>query len=398
MTDPLRVCHLGKFYPPAPGGIETHVQCLARAQAEQGARVQVFCTNHEPGGPTVEDQDGPVEVTRFARAAAVAKLDVCPDLVRALRRVEADVPHVQVPNPTMLLALALARPRAPLVVSYQSDVIRQRVRRLLFRPIERHVFRRVPAILVSSPSYARGSRFLERYRDRLECLPNGIDLQPYLEPSEAHLAEAAAIRAAHAGPIWLSCGRMVYYKGFLNAVRALPHVPGTLILIGDGPDRSALEAEVRRLGVGDRVVFAGNLPHYLDLASYYLAADAFWFPSNARSEAFGLVQVEAMASGCPVINTSIPHSGVAWVSPHEVTGLTVPVDDPEALAAAARRLVEEPGLRDRLAVAGRARAESEFDHRVMASRCLEIYRRVLGVESSTTGAEAETEPLSRIAP
>ena len=86
---------------------------------------------------------------------------------------------------------------------------------------------------------------------------------------------------------------------------------------------------------------------------YYLAADAFWFPSNARSEAFGLVQVEAMASGCPVINTAIPHSGVPWVSPHEETGLTVPVDDPAALAAAANRLLTEPGLRDRLGAAGR---------------------------------------------
>ena len=67
--------------------------------------------------------------------------------------------------------------------------------------------------------------------------------------------------------------------------------------------------------MADRVVFPGDLPHYLDLVPYYLAADAFWFPSNARSEAFGLVQVEAMACGCPVINTAIPHSGVAWVSP-----------------------------------------------------------------------------------
>jgi rhamnosyl/mannosyltransferase len=171
---------------------------------------------------------------------------------------------------------------------------------------------------------------------------------------------------------------MVYYKGFLNAVRALTEVPGTLVLVGDGPDRPALEAEAARLGVSDRVVFPGKLPHALDLVPYYLAADAFWFPSNARSEAFGLVQVEAMATGCPVINTEIPHSGVAWVSPHEQTGLTVPVNDPSALASAARRLVEEPGLRARLASSARARAIEEFSDRVMAERSLAIYRQVLG--------------------
>src|SRR5262249_28666229 len=114
-----------------------------------------------------------------------------------------------------------------------------------------------------------------------------------------------------------------------------------------------------------------------EIVPYYLAADAFWFPSNARSEAFGLVQVEAMASGCPVINTAIPHSGVPWVSRHDETGLTVPVNDPCALAAAARRLLEEPGLRDRLTAAARRRAADEFDHRVMARRSLEVYGSVL---------------------
>src|SRR5205085_4404397 len=128
-------------------------------------------------------------------------------------------------------------------------------------------------------------------------------------------------------------------------------VPGRLLLIGEGPDQPALRDEARQLGVADRVEFLGTLPHFLDIVPYYLAADAFWFPSNARSEAFGLVQVEAMACGCPVINTRIPHSGVPWVCPHEQAGLTVPLNDPPALAAAARRLLAEPGLRDRLAAA-----------------------------------------------
>jgi rhamnosyl/mannosyltransferase len=376
---PIRVCHLSKYYPPAPGGIETHVRTLARAQADRGASVRVFCINHGTG-PTAVERDGPVEVTRFGRAASGAKLDVCPGLAGALARVEADVLHVQVPNPTMLLALLAARPRVPLVVSYQSDVVRQRVRGLLFRPVERLVYRRVAAVLTSSPAYPGGSPFLRRYADRLDCLPNGIDLAPYLDPSPEHREEAARIRGRHAGPLWLGCGRLVYYKGFHNAIRALTRVRGTLLLVGGGPDRPALEEEARRLGVADRVAFLGNLPHYLDLVPYYLAADAFWFPSNARSEAFGLVQVEAMAGGCPVINTAIPHSGVAWVSRHEETGLTVPVDDPVALAAAAERLLTEPGLRDRLAAGARERAAREFDHGVMAERSLAVYRRVLSRE------------------
>jgi rhamnosyl/mannosyltransferase len=371
----LKILHLGKFYPPAAGGIETHVRTLAQAQAALGAEVRVYCMNHKPG-PTVVDRDGAVEVTRFARAASVAKLDLCRDLVGALRKVNADVLHLQVPNPSMIVALLQARPKVPMVVTYQSDVIKQKLRATLFRPLERLAYRRAETILPTSPTYVPGSRFLRLYGSKIEVMPMGIDLSPYRDPSEADRAEAEAIRRRHEGPLWLGCGRLIYYKGFRNAIAALPKVPGTLLIVGDGRDRAELEAEARRIGVGDRVVFLGAMP-YQKVVPYYLAAEAFWFPSNARSEAFGLVQVEAMASGCPVINTSIPHSGVAWVSPHEVSGLTVPVDDPDALAGAANRLLSEPGLRDRLAAAGRQRAAQEFDHRVMAQRSMAIYQKVL---------------------
>ena len=379
----LRVCHLGKYYPPSSGGIESHVRTLALAQAGLGMAVEVLCVNHEPG-PTVIDRDGEVTVTRLGRAHRVSKLDVCPELVPALRRIEADILHLHVPNPTMILGLVRARPTTPLVVTYHSDVIRQRVLNLAFRPFERIVYRRVRAVLPTSPGYAEGSRFLQSYGDRIRVLPHGIDLEEYLDPSASDRDEADQIRARYAGPLWLGCGRLVYYKGFVNAIRALTRVSGTLLLVGEGPERAALEAQAEQLGVRGRVVFAGKVPR---LAPYYLAADAFWFPSNERSEAFGLVQVEAMASGCPVINTAIPHSGVAWVSRHEREGLTVAVDDPVALAEAANRIATEQGLRDRLSAASRIRARDEFDHRVMASRSLEVYRQVLAgaTEGLATG-------------
>lgn len=374
----LRVCHLGKYYHPAPGGIESHVRTLAHAQAALGLSVQVYCANHQDG-PTTFELDGPVEVSRFRRLASIAKFDVCPELVARLARIDADILHVHVPNPTMLLALIAARPNKPVVVTYHSDLIRQKVLGPLFRPIERIAYRRVDAILPTSPTYSQGSSFLRSYTDRLQVLPHGIDLEPYRAPSAFDRERARALRAQYAGdgPLWLCAGRHVYYKGFLNAIRALTRVRGRLLLVGDGPDQPLLRDEVRRLGLGDRVIFTGALSDSLGLVPFYLAADAFWFPSNARSEAFGLVQVEAMASGCPVINTQIPDSGVAWVSPHEETGLTVPVNDPEALAAAANRLITEPGLRDRLAAAAQARAVLEFDHRIMAKRSLAIYHHVL---------------------
>jgi rhamnosyl/mannosyltransferase len=371
----MRVCHLSKYYPPAPGGIETHVQTLARAQRALGLDVEVLCLNHEHCSAPPEADNG-VRVRRFQTAASFFELHYCPNLIGAIRAVRADVLHLQVPNPTMLVHAYLANPKVPVVVTYQSDVVRQRLRAALFRPIERRFYRRVARIVATSRQYANGSRFLQSYADRVTVLPMGLHLDPFLDPSPGHLAEAARIRTAFAGPLWLACGRLVYYKGLLTAVRALKNVVGTLIIIGDGPELDALRAEAHRQTVHDRIVFKGSMINR-DIIPYYLAATAFWFPSNARSEAFGLAQVEAMAAGSPVINTTIPHSGVSWVSQHEMTGLTVPMNDPPALTRAARRLLDEPGLRDRLGAQARQRARQEFDHRTMARRSLDFYRRAM---------------------
>ena len=107
----LRVCHLSKYYPPAPGGIETHVRTLARAQADLGAEVAGLLRQPRLAERRPSRRDGPVEVVRFGRRASGAKLDYCPGLASALAGVEADVLHLQVPNPTMILALLRARPR-----------------------------------------------------------------------------------------------------------------------------------------------------------------------------------------------------------------------------------------------------------------------------------------------
>jgi rhamnosyl/mannosyltransferase len=239
------------------------------------------------------------------------------------------------------------------------------------------VYRKVRKVLSTSPPYARQSPFLSRYRDRVHVVPLGLDLEPYLHPTPEDRQTSEELKARYSGPIWLACGRLTYYKGLHNAMRALARVPGTLLVVGDGPERAALEVEARRNGVFSRVVFVGELPTLRRIVPYYHAATALWFPSNYKSEAFGLVQVEAMASGCPVLNTAIAGSGVPWVSRHDESGLTVPVDDPAGLARAARRLLDEPGLRERLAEGARQRARRDFDHKVMADRSVEVYRDAL---------------------
>ncbi|MDB5311154.1 MAG: glycosyl transferase family 1 [Gemmataceae bacterium] len=329
--------------------------------------------------PAADDFDGPVHVGRVGRWANVAKLDVAPGLPAALRRLHRDPPdvwHLHVPNVTMMLGV-LSCPRIrPLVITHHSDIIRQRVLKYAVRPLEHAVYRRAARVLATSAVYAAGSELLKRYADRVVPVPLGIDLTPFRNPSRAALEHADRFRKRFGGaPLWLCAGRLIYYKGLGIALEALRSVPGNLVVIGTGPLTAELRQRTKDLGVADRVIWYGHASAD-ELVGAYHAATALWFPSVARSEAFGLVQVEAMAAGCPVVNTAIPASGVPWVCPHEVAGLTAPVGDPEAFAAAANRLLTEPGLRHQLIAGGRARAAAEFDWMVMGERSLDVYRAV----------------------
>jgi len=396
----LRICHLGKFYPPAPGGIEVHVKTLARGQARLGADVRVICVNHRNSKstditwrglgstPTVEETDDGVRVTRLGRRASLSKLDVCPALPGALWKLRdegVDVVHVHTPNPTMLLALAAMPTFNTLVVTHHSDVIAQRVLGRAFAPVERRVHDRAAMVLSTSDAYVPGSDVLKRLGPKVRALPLGLDLTPFFAPGSGVEPWERHWRAELGTPLWLAVGRLVYYKGLMTAIDALAAAPGRLLVVGTGPLERELRARAEERGVAERIKWIGYAEPDA-LFGAYRAATALWFTGNARSEGYGLAQVEAMASGCPVINTAVPHSGVSWVSRHGETGLTIPVGDSAALAAASRRLVHEPGLRERLSAGAIERARVEFDGAVMARRSLELYAKAMGVGSAKAAA------------
>jgi len=192
----------------------------------------------------------------------------------------------------------------------------------------------------------------------------------------------------------LAVGRLVYYKGFEVLIEAMAKVDGRLLLIGDGPLRAKLEGLAAALGIADRVVFLGALQNR-ETVPFYHAADVFALPSIARSEAFGIVQIEAMAAGTPVVNTALD-SGVPFVSRHEVTGLTVPPRDPDALSAALNRLLQDDQLRAGYGKAARLRARTHFSLEAMTSQTRRIYESVVGAKTTRRTAEHSTKGISPI--
>ncbi len=387
----MRICHLAKYYAPFRGGIETHVQAIARAQHESGVDVTVVCINHQDktgkdvwndrlaSTPRVSTVDRGVKVERFPKFATLARFDFCRGLTKYISDTSSDFDlfHLHVPNPTLCCALALAKPKIPLVVTYHSDIVKQRFIRKPFRVVENMVFSRASRFIASTAAYADSSQVLKPLKDRVTTIPFGLDLEPYTNPRpQAVQFQKQLLDKAQGQPIWLCVGRLVYYKGFENAIRALPRCRGRLMLVGTGPLRMSFKALAAKLDVAERIDWHDHLSDD-ELIGAYHAATAFWFPSVARSEAFGLVQVEAMASGCPVINTRIDGSGVPSVSLDGVSGLTVDVANPIALAEAANKIDANPVLRAHLSAGAKDRAASEFSLKRMVEQTQDLYRSVL---------------------
>ncbi len=382
----MRIVHLAKYHSPHYGGMESHVETLAQRQVKLGAEVCILCVNSfdrqmqlsQRTKTEITFDENRVQVIKVGRLFSFLKLDFCPSLILYVlyfSRLPNTIFHVHTPNPTMLIALMLTGKIRHMVITHHSDAIRQRILKYLFRPIEHLSYRQAAIILTTSKAYQAGSKFLRLYQKNLGVLPLGSDLSPFTHPQPSTLERAEQIKAEHGDILWLAVGRLVYYKSFHIALEALQHVPGKLLIVGTGKLMDELQATARTLNVADRVIWWGRASNS-DLLAAYKAATALWFPSHIRSEAFGMVQVEAMASGCPAINCDIPGSGVPWVCRHEREGLTVPINDPNAFGAAARRLLAEPGLRERLSQGAQQRAE-KFSDEMMAQRSLSIYQKML---------------------
>ena len=373
-----RVLHVGKFYPPYRGGMETHIQDLCRSLAPF-ADVSVLVSNDKRA--TVREMDGDIPVERIGSWAKIASAPICPGMVKAIRKAQADIVHLHCPNPMAVVSYLASGHTGGVVITYQSDVIRQRILRLAYEPWFNRVAARAAAIICLSPNYIESSPVLSRFREKCHVIPHGINPAEFQDVDQSAVAEICN-RYGHR--IVLAVGRLVYYKGFEHLIRAIAPTDATLLIIGTGPLRENLAQVARESGAAGRVHMLGEVE---DVTPYYHAAQVFALPSIARSEAFGIVQVEAMACGTPVINTQLD-SGVPFVSLDSVSGLTVPPSDVSALRQAILQILDNPGLRARFSAGARHRVREHFTLDGMAEKTLQLYGRILGVR---TAAESEAE-------
>lgn len=363
----MRILQIGKYYSPHKGGMETHLKALC-GELQRSVDLKVIVGNGSR--PTTDDLDSGVRVTRVKTMFNLAAAPICPEMIRKIREDTAELIHLHLPNPPAVLAYLASGHKGRLIITYHSDIIRQKMLGHAFEPVLRYALNRSAAIIATSPDYVAASPVLSTYGDRCRIIPLGIAVEQY---EHCDHAAVARIRERYGPRIVVGVGRLVYYKGFEYLIRAMAQVRGRLLIVGDGPLRARLEREAREHHVEGRVEILGGME---DVRPYYHAADVFVLPSVARSEAFGIVQLEAMACGKPVVNTRLA-SGVPFVSLDGVTGLTVPPASPEALANAINLLLDDPERRGRYGEAARTRVQQEFSLELMTERTLQLYREVL---------------------
>ncbi len=369
----MKVLHLGKFYPPAKGGMEAILQLICR-ETSSYVHNRVIVANH--GFVRSEEKDGAVDVVRLPVVLKIGAVAICPGFPLQLAREHADVILLHEPNPMALVAYFLARPEGRLIVWFHSEVIRPSWRyRLFYRPFLQFALSRATRIVVSSPALSRTAEALREWQDKCVVIPFGVEKASDLDAAET-TARAEQIRTEHGRPIVLFVGRLVPYKGVDVLLDAMRSISAALVVVGDGPLREALQRQAEAAGITDRVRFAGEVTAE-ELAALYRACELVVLPSVTRQEAFGVVQIEAMARGKPVVSTRVG-TGVDWVNMDGETGLVVPPGDATALGAAIDRLLRDPRERQTMGAAGQERARSVFAVDGMVNSILSLYHDVSG--------------------
>jgi rhamnosyl/mannosyltransferase len=365
----MRVLHFCKtYFPDSVGGIEQVIRQMCVGTGRLGVTNQVLSLSRKARpapfgfeGHTVYQV--PLDFELASNAVSVRAIVRLAHLAR-----DVDVVHYHFPWPFTDVAHFLARVGRPSVVTYHSDIVRQKTLLRLYRPLMHRFLGSVDAIVATSPNYLASSAVLDRYRDKTRVIAFGLDRATYPEPDPARMAHWGA----RIGPkFFLFVGVLRYYKGLHILLDAVAGTDYPVVIVGAGPIERELKAHAQRLGL-TRVLFVGALDE-LDKVALLRLCYAVAFPSHLRSEAFGISLLEGAMFGKPMISSEIG-TGTTYINVHGQSGLVIPPSDPEALRAAMRTLWDNPEMAREMGRRAEARYWQLFTSSQMADEYLRLYQ------------------------
>jgi glycosyltransferase involved in cell wall biosynthesis len=379
MAAPIKILHSYKVYrPDLDGGIPSVIATLSKPAGD--SITNEILVARSKGRSRLQDIDG-VPVEAVTTLGTIFSTPIAPTYPFAfLRRVKTcDIVIHHAPFPLADMSAARLPKDIALIVYWHADIVGYSLLQRLLTPVLLRTLRRADRIIVADSSTISGSRFLAPFAAKCSVVPYGIDVEYWSTCTPQEKIASDTLRQKYPRMI-LAIGRLVPYKGFAVLLRAMKGVDGHAVLIGEGSLRKRLEKLAEEIGVSNRVTFAGRLSDS-EIKAHVHAARVLAFPSITKAEAFGIVQLEAMAAGIPVVNTALD-SAVPHIARHGHEALTVRPNDPHTLAIALRRFLDEPSLAARLGEAGRIRARTEYSQEKYVSRMKDVYRDVVQQKQS----------------
>lgn len=370
----MKVAQVTKYFYPHTGGIESNVLGISEGLVDLGSEVLVL-TSNIPRGEELEELSG-ITVLRSVCLFTAFNDPFTPGIFKNLMNEDYDIIHVHLPDPfnSIYALLASSIRKKPLYVTYHADIIKNRWYHLPFKAVygifSYLVLKKAVKIIATTPDYVKDSQIPKGLRNKVVIVPNFVDSGKYIPELSGH-----RIRKEHClenKKVILFLGRLVPYKGVEYLLQAYKKVKekaedAVLVIAGEGPLEKELKKQAADLKLAD-VRFTAARDD--DIPEYYAACDLFVLPSVTRQEAFGIVLLEAMSSGKPVVSTNI--SGMPYVVGD--AGIVVPPKDPDALANAIIKILTEQDLRIRMGRRARERVEKEFNKECAAEKTLKVYK------------------------
>lgn len=370
----MKILQLGKFYP-IRGGVEKVMYDLMCGISSRGVDCDMMCAACE-GHKGVIHVNEHGKVLTFHSWSKLAGTTIAPSMILGLKKIcdEYDIIHVHHPDPMAGLALWLSGFKGKVVLHWHSDILQQKIALKLYMPLQNWLLKRADVIIGTTPVYLKESPHLKLVQEKTTCVPIGIE-----KVQEVSQEEIDKLRARYPGKkIVFSLGRLVPYKGYEYLIEAGNYIDNdTMILIGGtGPLKVVLENKIKNLNLQGKVQLLGRICDE-DLPIYYHACDLYCMSSIQKTEAFGIVQIEAMSCGKPLIATNIPESGVSWVNKHGVSGVNVEPKNSKAIANAINDITSNKELYAIYTNGSRKRFADWFQIENMVDGCLKIYKRLL---------------------
>ncbi len=397
----LRILHLGKFFPPFAGGIENFLADLMIAQEQQGYQVAALVHDHQPQWSRflapIQSEKSDLTMNLFTssllyRVPCYGRLLYAPIspqfpfwLAKVLSQFKPHLLHLHLPNTSAFWVRWLpAARKIPWVIHWHADVITPFNKKLAlayvtaYRPLEQRLLSQAQAIIATSTPYLTSSLPLQPWLSKTQVVPLGIALTRLPVPAPHSEAIRWAESQWQPGVSRILCvGRLTYYKGHEILLQAMTQLTGgQLILIGTGELRPRLEQVIKDLNLSQRVNLLGPGSNE-QLIALLNTCDMFCLPSLERTEAFGVVLLEAMRYAKPIVASAIPGSGIGWVVTDQQTGLLVPPQDSAALAKQLQLLINTPSLRYQLGQNGQRKFMQQFHIQPVARKITEVYQQAL---------------------